>query len=216
VRKPWPSGECTASPSTPRSLCHLTLDEKRCLFGLPHPPHLRTGTGSVQGTTSSWSGAPHAGPVRHPATSLLPHRLRWSETQLPREWRNGRRAGLRIRCPKGRGSSTLPSRTTSDLRIFSSSLYRQSARETFLLTLAHENFVSSSPGTRPGPRLVGRPPMASLPDPTRCGCLDRRNRRGKPEGPWLQPDPPGGPWQVPQCGIARCAGAVHRQRPPEQ
>jgi hypothetical protein len=28
-----------------------------------------------------------------------------------REWRNGRRAGLRIRCPKGRGSSTLPSRT---------------------------------------------------------------------------------------------------------
>jgi len=47
------------------------------------------------------------------------------------------RSNLRIRCPKGRGSSTLPSRTTSDLRIFCSSLYRQSARETFLLTLAH-------------------------------------------------------------------------------
>ena len=29
----------------------------------------------------------------------------------PREWRNGRRAGLRIRCPKGRGGSTPPSRT---------------------------------------------------------------------------------------------------------
>src|SRR3954451_5361085 len=28
-----------------------------------------------------------------------------------REWRNGRRAGLRIRCPKGRGGSTPPSRT---------------------------------------------------------------------------------------------------------
>ena len=35
---------------------------------------------------------------------------------------------LRIRCPKGRGSSTLASRTTSDLRILSLSLYRQSAR----------------------------------------------------------------------------------------
>jgi hypothetical protein len=30
----------------------------------------------------------------------------------PREWRNGRRAGFRIRCPKGRGGSTPPSRTT--------------------------------------------------------------------------------------------------------
>jgi hypothetical protein len=38
---------------------------------------------------------------------------------------------LRIRCPKGRGSSTPPSRTTSDLRIFSSSLYRRSASEAF-------------------------------------------------------------------------------------
>ena len=28
------------------------------------------------------------------------------------------RSNLRIRCPKGRGSSTLPSRTPSDLRIF--------------------------------------------------------------------------------------------------
>jgi hypothetical protein len=43
------------------------------------------------------------------------------------------RSNLRIRCPKGRGSSTLPSRTTSDLRILSLSLYRQSARETYLL-----------------------------------------------------------------------------------
>jgi hypothetical protein len=41
------------------------------------------------------------------------------------------RSNLRIRCPKGRGSSTLPSRTTSDLRIFCSSLYRRSASEAF-------------------------------------------------------------------------------------
>jgi hypothetical protein len=60
---------------------------------------------------SRWSGA-------SAVSRLLPHRLRWSKLQPPREWRNGRRAGLRIRCPKGRGSSTLPSRTTSDLRIF--------------------------------------------------------------------------------------------------
>jgi hypothetical protein len=53
---------------------------------------------------SRWSGA-------SAVSRLLPHRLRWSKLQPPREWRNGRRAGLRIRCPKGRGSSTLPSRT---------------------------------------------------------------------------------------------------------
>jgi len=111
-------------------------------------------------------------------------------------------SNLRIRCPKGRGSSTLPSRTTSDLRIFSSSLYRQSAGETFLLTLAHENFVSSCPGTRPGPRLLGRLPMASLPDPRRCGCLDRRNRKGKPDGPWLLRALPGNPPPASACSSA--------------
>jgi hypothetical protein len=46
-----------------------------------------------------------------------------------REWRNGRRAGLRIRCPKGRGSSTLPSRTPSDLRILCSGTLRGSSRK---------------------------------------------------------------------------------------
>ena len=34
-----------------------------------------------------------------------------SETKAP--WRNGRRVGLRSRCPKGRGSSTLPGATFS-------------------------------------------------------------------------------------------------------
>ena len=68
-------------------------------------------TSSLVRCASRWSGA-------SAVSRLLPHRLRWSKLQPPREWRNGRRAGLRIRCPKGRGSSTLPSRTTSDLRIF--------------------------------------------------------------------------------------------------
>jgi hypothetical protein len=76
----------------------------------------------------SWVRAPRPPPLGRcasctsaasPAFRLLPDRLRWSETQPPREWRNGRRAGLRIRCPKGRGSSTLPSRTPSDLHLCS-------------------------------------------------------------------------------------------------
>ena len=54
----------------------------------------------------------------------------------PREWRNGRRAGLRIRCPKGRGSSTLPSRTPSHLRILLPRLCNHLAQRAFLLTLA--------------------------------------------------------------------------------
>ena len=33
---------------------------------------------------------------------------------VKREWRNGRRAGFRCRCPKGRGGSNPPSRTTKD------------------------------------------------------------------------------------------------------
>ena len=72
------------------------------------------------------------------------------------------------------------------------------------------------PGGEAWGRLVGRLPMASPPDPTRCGCLDRRNRRGKPEGPWLLRALPLEPWQVPQRGIARYAGAAHRQLPPER
>ena len=43
--------------------------------------------------------------------SLLPHRLPWSEHHFARVAEPGRRAGLRIRCPKGRGGSNPPSRT---------------------------------------------------------------------------------------------------------
>ncbi len=44
-------------------------------------------------------------------------RLRFRETgrdsgkEVAREWRNGRRAGFRCQCPKGRGGSNPPSRT---------------------------------------------------------------------------------------------------------
>jgi len=49
------------------------------------------------------------------------------------------RTSLRIRCPKGRGSSTLPSRTHSDLRIFVSGVSDLAKGTPFLLTLAHRN-----------------------------------------------------------------------------
>jgi hypothetical protein len=62
-----------------------------------------------------------------------------------REWRNGRRAGLRIRCPQGRGSSTLPSRTASDLRIFPSDHRGPGCRAAVLLTLAHRSHLASHP-----------------------------------------------------------------------
>ena len=39
--------------------------------------------------------APHAGSGASLVSRPLPHRLHWSETHLPQEWRNGRRAGLR-------------------------------------------------------------------------------------------------------------------------
>jgi hypothetical protein len=66
--------------------------------------------------------------------SRLAYHSHWSA----REWRNGRRAGLRIRCPKGRGSSTLPSRTPSLTcgSSFQSPSYRLAERPV-LLTLAH-------------------------------------------------------------------------------
>jgi hypothetical protein len=68
----------------------------------------------------SWVRAPRPpprGPVRLTQVRCVTcfqarlHRLRSSELHHSREWRNGRRAGLRIRCPKGRGGSTPPSRT---------------------------------------------------------------------------------------------------------
>jgi hypothetical protein len=47
------------------------------------------------------------------------------------------RSNLRIRCPKGRGGSTPPSRTCSDLRIFSMGRRTSGPRNAVLLTLAH-------------------------------------------------------------------------------
>jgi len=47
------------------------------------------------------------------------------------------RSNLRIRCPKGCGSSTLPSRTPSDLGISVLGLVRASGGEDVLPTLAH-------------------------------------------------------------------------------
>jgi len=91
-------------------------------------------------------------------------------------------SNLRIRCPKGRGSSTLPSRTTSDLRIFSYELFEQRAGDAVLLTLAHENFVSSSPGTRPGPRPLGRRPWLRRQIPHDAVVLIVETERGVPTG----------------------------------
>jgi hypothetical protein len=54
------------------------------------------------------------------------------------------RSNLRIRCPKGRGSSTLPSRTTSDLRIFVPGDSDHVAEQAVLLTLAHGTSRSRS------------------------------------------------------------------------
>ena len=103
-----------APPATTTLPHHLLCDSFRKVSARKRPTLCRMASLQAAG-----SGAPHAGPVRaSPVSRLLPHRLRWSKLQPPREWRNGRRAGLRIRCPKGRGSSTLPSRTPSDLRIF--------------------------------------------------------------------------------------------------
>ena len=76
------------------------------------------------------------------------HHSRWSEERvrptagglaLPdwREWRNGRRAGFRSRCPKGRGGSTPPSRTPSDPEIFELRSSRERFENPVLLTLAH-------------------------------------------------------------------------------
>jgi len=48
------------------------------------------------------------------------------------------RSNLRIRCPKGRGSSTLPSRTPSDLGILVPGVSDHVAEKAVLLTLAHE------------------------------------------------------------------------------
>ena len=46
------------------------------------------------------------------------------------------RSNLRIRCPKGRGGSTPPSRTPSDLRIFVPEPSNRVAQEAVLLTLS--------------------------------------------------------------------------------
>jgi hypothetical protein len=96
-----------APPATTILPHHLLCDSFRKVSARKRPTLCRMASLQAAG-----SGAPHAGPVRaSPVSRLLPYRLRWSKLQPPREWRNGRRAGLRIRCPKGRGSSTLPSRT---------------------------------------------------------------------------------------------------------
>jgi hypothetical protein len=97
-------------------------------------------------------------------SSLRPHsqRLRWSRLRPPREWRNGRRAGLRIRCPKGRGSSTLPSRTPYELRIFVPGLLDSPAEGPSCSRLLAERAAAAHEVSLPGP--VGRTDVYHLPE----------------------------------------------------
>ena len=137
--------KCQMSPASiaPRRL-RRTIGRPRRGVRLPVTSPSGRQSRSVLGestpTTPRWSSAPRAGASPFQA---LPHRLRWSALQPPREWRNGRRAGLRIRCPKGRGSSTLPSRTPLELRIFVPVSYSDGGRRS---RLAHACSQKSADG----------------------------------------------------------------------
>jgi hypothetical protein len=67
-------------------------------------------------------GAGDGAVLAHSLLTTERHRMAWDGTRrhrtTRRRWTRAWPQQLRIRCPKGRGGSNPPSRTTSDLRIF--------------------------------------------------------------------------------------------------
>jgi len=115
------------------------------------------------------SGAPHAGPVRHLLLTFFPTLYAGERFHSARVAEPGRRAGLRIRCPKGRGGSTPPSRT----------------HLTYRTKEIHDAVAIASPshsrgGTRVGPRARGTASGRGL----RAPGNDRRGRLVGQGSPW--------------------------------
>ena len=77
---------------------------------------------------------------------------------------HGRRA-FRIRCPKGRGGSTPPSRTTSDLRIFARNGARKGSLERQKWPPCSRLLTEGQPtrlGTRPSAMAFGRTSRSAM------------------------------------------------------
>jgi len=79
-----------APPATTILPHHLLCDSFRKVSARKRPNLMQDGFSS-----SGWVRCDLRTSGASPVSRLLPHRLRWSKLQPPREWRNGRRAGLR-------------------------------------------------------------------------------------------------------------------------
>jgi hypothetical protein len=135
---------------------------------LPVPlPLSKTANGLVRSSLSESealfspaSGCASSGPVRHHSSTICAGRARVAEP--------GRRAGLRIRWPKGRGGSNPPSRTRSDLRTLPQGVEhrllgrRVSGSWSSCVQSVTMKPVSWSHGSAPLPPVVARSALRSL------------------------------------------------------
>ena len=117
------------------------------------PRRRRTGGGRRRspGASGSRRGPRFGDTGTHAAHCLL----------VTREWRNGRRAGFRCQCPKGRGGSNPPSRTTVGIPHDPGRVARRESD--------HPAAVMSRPGPWPAPSAAcascpeSEPPDAGVP-----------------------------------------------------
>jgi hypothetical protein len=91
---------------------HWSLPRLAALAARPPPISSRT-AGSLAPSARTTPAPQRSGGVRCVKSVRAAPGTRTIPAAQTREWRNGRRAGLRIRCPQGRGGSTPPSRTRS-------------------------------------------------------------------------------------------------------